>query len=48
MYVIARMPDPFVAEESEALKTWINHQQNRGKCRDKGWDLNVLRAMKAY
>lgn len=42
------MPLPFMTAHQEALHTWINRYQNRYKYRDRGFDLNLIRQIKAY
>lgn len=42
------MPLPVVPPQHEHLLTWINRVQNRGKYRDQGDSLHLLRLMKAY
>ena len=48
LYRAALMPLPNVPDQSEALHTYVNKMQNRYKYRDQGWDVNLLRCMKAY
>ena len=48
LYRAADMPLPFVPDNWESLLTWVNRFQNRYKYRDRGVDLNLVRAMKAY
>ena len=48
LYSPMQMPLPTVPHDVESHFTWINHFQNRYKCRDKGTDTYLLRCMKAY
>lgn len=42
------MPMPFVPPDHEAHQVRVNRAQNRYKYRDRGWDLNLVRQMRAY
>ncbi len=42
------MPLPNIPEEYESLHTFVNKCQNRYKYRDNGFDINLIRAIKAY
>ncbi|MBD3176522.1 MAG: sulfatase-like hydrolase/transferase, partial [Armatimonadia bacterium] len=42
------MPPPKVPEDFEAMWTYWNRVQNRYKYRDRGWDLNLVRQIRAY
>ena len=48
LYRAAMMPLPQMPQEGDALLTFVNRIQNRYKYRDAGWDLHLLRTMKAY
>lgn len=48
LYRAPDMPLPRVPENSGSLLTYVNHVQNRYKFRDRGFDLNLARALKAY
>lgn len=42
------MPLPFIPDAAEALTFFVNRHQNRYKYRDRGWDVNLIRQIKAY
>ncbi len=42
------MPPPKLPPHAEDLQLYINKYQNRYKYRDNGWDLNLVRTMKAF
>jgi arylsulfatase len=48
LYRSPDMPLPFLPENADELLTWINRYQNRYKHRDRGFDFNLLRVIKAY
>jgi hypothetical protein len=48
LYLPSEMPLPLDPDHAETLLTHINRTQNRYKWRDRGTDLNLLRAIKAY
>lgn len=48
LYRVPDMPLPFMPEDGARFHTWINRLQNRYKFRDRGFDLNLLRLIKAY
>ena len=48
LYRADRMPLPNQPDDFESLQTLVNRCQNRYKYRDNGFDLNLIRAMKAY
>lgn len=48
LYRPDRMPLPNLPDDFESLQTLVNRCQNRYKYRDNGFDLNLIRAIKAY
>ena len=48
LYRAALMDLPNLPPRSETLQTWINRFQNRYKYRDQGYDLNLVRMIRAY
>jgi len=42
------MMPPFLPDNCDELLTFVNHFQNRYKWRDRGFDLNLLRAQRAF
>jgi len=47
LYKPAEMPLPYLPPDYEELLTYWNHKQNRYKYRDQGFDLNLIRLMRA-
>ena len=48
LYRADDMPPPHLPPDADHLVTWINRFQNRYKYRDQGWDLHIVRLMKAH
>lgn len=48
LYRAPMMPLPNVPPDAEALWTWVNRAQNRSKYRDLGFDLHLVRSIRAY
>jgi arylsulfatase len=48
LYRAPLMPLPKTPPDDSALLTWINRHQNRYKYRDQGWDVNLVRGLKAH
>jgi arylsulfatase len=48
LYNPTLMPLPDLPPDSAALQTYVNRHQNRYKYRDRGFDLNLVRAIKAH
>lgn len=48
LYRAPLMPLPNLPPDCEALQAFINRNQNRYKYRDQGYDLNLVRSMRAY
>ncbi|MCE9592481.1 MAG: sulfatase-like hydrolase/transferase [Planctomycetes bacterium] len=48
LYRVPNMPLPFVPDDVDPLLTFHNRNQNRYKYRDRGFDINLVRAMRAY
>lgn len=48
LYRAGHMGLPYLPAEREHHLTWQNHVQNRYKWRDRGFDLNLLRCIRAY
>lgn len=48
LYRPPAMPLPFIPPESASLLTWVNRYQNRYKWRDRGFDVNLVRTIRAY
>jgi arylsulfatase A-like enzyme len=42
------LPLPHTPDGCEKLLVMVNHQQNRMKRRDRGWDINLVRMIRAY
>lgn len=47
LYKAPEMPLPHLPSGYEELLTYQNHRQNRYKWRDQGWDLNLVRTIRA-
>jgi arylsulfatase A-like enzyme len=47
LYKAPEMPLPHLPPDYQELLTYQNHRQNRYKWRDQGWDLNLLRTIRA-
>ncbi|NPV45409.1 MAG: sulfatase-like hydrolase/transferase [Armatimonadetes bacterium] len=47
LYKAPEMPLPHLPGGYEELLTYQNHRQNRYKWRDQGWDLNLVRTLRA-
>lgn len=48
LYGIDEVPLPNIPYQHENLLTYVNRAQNRYKYRDHGWDLNLVRLIRAY
>ncbi len=48
LYEAKKMPVPNIPEHWEELQMFVNRMQNRYKYRDNGFDLNLVRCIKAY
>lgn len=48
LYDPVQMPLPLYTADDESMQMFINKVQNRYKYRDQGFDLNMIRCMKAY
>lgn len=48
LYNPTLLPLPDLPPGSEQLITYVNRHQNRYKYRDRGWDVQLVRAIKAY
>lgn len=48
LYRCAAMPPPLRVPDEQALLTHVNAAQNRTKYRDAGWDLNLVRQIRAH
>lgn len=48
LYDPVQMPLPLYTADDEGLQMFVNKIQNRYKYRDQGFDLNMIRCMKAY
>ncbi|TVR75546.1 MAG: DUF229 domain-containing protein [Spirochaetaceae bacterium] len=48
LYGVDQVPLPHLPYQYEQLLTYVNRAQNRYKYRDQGFDLNLVRVMRAY
>jgi len=48
LYDPVQMPLPLETADDESLQMFVNKVQNRYKYKDQGYDLNLIRCMKAY
>ena len=48
LYGFQDVPLPHIPPDHESLLTYVNRAQNRYKYRDRGFDLNLVRIMRAY
>lgn len=48
LYDPVQMPLPLYTADDESMQLFVNKIQNRYKYRDQGFDLNMIRCMKAY